>query len=309
MDHPRRGPRADLLRRVELAIGRRVHGVREGDHLSLLAGHGVEAGDARPYVPGDDVRRIDWTVTARTEVTHVRDAIAERELDVTVLIDLTGSLDFGTTGWRKIDLANAVLAAIGTLATRGHDRLGVVCLTGDGPVTIPIRAGRAHLAAVLYRAEQLSTVGGGADLGAAILRLDHLGRRRGLAVVISDFIGPTTWEGPLARLAQRHDVIAVELLDRREMRLPDAGFITIADAESGRRRTVDTGRPEIRAAFAAAADRQRVAIAAAVGRAGAEHLRLTTDRPWVDPLIRFLEQRRRARARGRAVARPAGGLS
>jgi uncharacterized protein (DUF58 family) len=193
--------------------------------------------------------------------------IAERELDVTVLIDLTGSLDFGTTGWRKIDLANAVLAAIGTLATRGHDRLGVVCLTGEGPVTIPIRAGRAHLAAALYRAEHLSTVGGGADLGAAVVRLDHLGRRRGLAVVISDFIGPTTWEGPLARLAQRHDVIAVELLDRREMRLPDAGFITIADAESGRRRSVDTGRPEIRAAFAAAADRQRVAIAAAIGRA------------------------------------------
>jgi len=309
MDNPRRAPRADLLRRVELMIGRRVHGVREGDHLALLAGHGIEAGDARPYVPGDDVRRIDWTVTARTEIPHVRDAIAERELDVTVLIDLTGSLDFGTAGWRKIDLANAVLAAIGTLATRGHDRLGVVCLTGDGPVTIPIKAGRAHLAAALFRAERLSEVGGGGDLGAAIDRLGHLGRRRGLAVVISDFIGPLTWERPLARLAHRHDVIAVELVDRRDLRLPDAGFITIADAETGRRRTVDTGRWEVRAAFAAAADAQRTAIAGAISRAGAEHLRLSTDQPWVDPLIRFLEQRRRARARGRAVARPAGGLS
>jgi uncharacterized protein (DUF58 family) len=291
---------AGVLRRVELAVSRRVNGLREGDHLALLAGHGVEAGEARPYSPGDDVRRIDWTVTARTEVAHVRDAIAERELDVLTLVDLSASLDFGTANWRKVDLAQALLAAIGTLAMRGHDRQGTVFLTGDGPVATPIRAGRAHLAATLMRAERLAQVGGTADLGAGIDRLGALGRRRGLAVVITDFIGPVTWEQPLARLAQRHDTIAIELVDRREMRLPDTGFLTVVDPESGRRRTVDTGRFELRLAFAAAADQERREIAARISRTGADHLRLWTDQPWVDPLIRFLQQRRRGHAAGRS---------
>jgi uncharacterized protein (DUF58 family) len=291
---------AGMLRRVELAVSRRVNGLREGDHLALLAGHGVEAGEARPYSPGDDVRRIDWTVTARTEVAHVRDAIAERELDVLALVDLSGSQDFGTGSWRKVDLAQALLAAVGTLATRGHDRLGSVFLTGSGPVSTPVRAGRAHLAAMLMGADRLSQLGGTADLADGIDRLGALGRRRGLAVIMTDFIGPMTWERPLARLAQRHDTIAIELVDRREMRLPDTGFLTIVDPETGRRRTVDTGRYELRLAFAAAADQNRRDIAAAISRSGSDHLRLWTDQPWVDPLIRFLQQRRRARVAGRS---------
>ena len=309
MNEPRSQATAGLLRRVELAVARRVHGVREGDHLALLAGHGVEAGEARPYSPGDDVRRMDWTVTARTEVPHVRDAVAERELDVFVLVDLSGSLDFGTAAWRKLDLAQAVLAALGSLATRGHDRLGIVFLTSGGPVVMPVRAGRAHLAAVPGQGRTARPARWPADLGQGIDRLGVLGRRRGLAIVISDFIGPAGWERPLARLAQRHDVVAIELIDRRDVRLPDAGFLTIADAETGRRRSIDTARPEVRMAFAAAADANRAAIAAGLVRAGAGHLRLWTDRPWVDPLIRFLEQRRRARAGGRTIPFLVGGPS
>ena len=303
MDLQRSTLATDLLRRVELAVTRRVHGLREGDHLALLAGRGIEAGEARLYGAGDDVRRIDWTVTARTGVPHVRDAIAERELDVAVLLDLSGSLDFGTAGWRKIDLALAVTAAVGSLATRGHDRIGAVLLTGEGPIHIPVRAGRAHLAALIARAESAATVGGAADLAVGIERLRLVARRRGLVVVISDFIGPDGWEHPLAGLARRHDVVAIELVDPREIRLPDVGFLTVVDAETGRRRVVDTARPDIRAAFAVEADRRRTAVAAAVGRAGAEHLRLWTDREWVGPFVQFLDMRRRARGRGRpAVA-------
>ncbi len=300
-------PSPGLLRRVELTVGRRIHGLREGDHLALFAGRGIEAGEARLYSPGDDVRRIDWTVTARTGIPHVRDAVAERELDVAVLIDLTGSLDFGTAGWRKLDLALAVLSAVGALATRGHDRIGAVLLTAAGPEAMPVRAGRGHLAALLARAERASTAGGSADLALGIERLGLLARRRGLAVVISDFIGPLTWETSLARLAQRHDVVALELIDPREVRLPDVGFVTVVDPETHRRRTVDTARPEIRAAFAAEADRRRSAIAAGLGKANVAHLRLWTDRDWVRPLVRFLEQRRRARASGRAIPFLEGG--
>jgi uncharacterized protein (DUF58 family) len=301
MGPERVAPAPALLRRVELAVGRKIHGLREGDHLALFSGRGIEAGDARLYSPGDDVRRMDWTVTARTGVPHVRDAVAERELDVTVLLDLTGSLDFGTASWRKVDLELAVLGALGSLATQGHDRLGAILLTRDGATPVPVRAGRAHLAAVMARAEAAASRGGSADLVVGIERLGLIARRRGLAVVISDFRGPITWERALARLAQRHDTVAIELVDPREMRLSDVGFVTVADAETGRRRTVDTSRPDIRAAFGAAADKDRAAVAAAISAAGATQLRLWTDRDWVEPLVRFLEQRRRARASGRGV--------
>jgi uncharacterized protein (DUF58 family) len=171
----------------------------------------------------------------------------------------------------------------------------------DRPEVVPVRAGRPHLAALLARSERPSAVGGTADLAAGIERLGLVARRRGLAFVISDFVGPLTWARALARLAQRHDVVAIELVDRREMRLPDIGLVTVVDTETRRRRMVDTARPAIRAAFAAEADRRRAAVAATLDRAGATHLRLWTDRDWVGPLVRFMEQRRRARASGRAI--------
>jgi uncharacterized protein (DUF58 family) len=298
---------SDLLRRTELALTRRVHGLREGDHLSLLGGHGVEAGDVRLYTPGDDVRRIDWTVTARTGTTHVRDAIAERELDVMTLVDLSGSLDFGTEGGRKADLALAVLAGVGSLATRGHDRLGAVLLSATGPVVVPARSGRTHLATLLARAQTLP-VGGSADLAAGLERRGSLARRRGIAVVISDFLGPATWERAMGALARRHDVIALELTDPRERRLPDVGFLTVVDAETGRRRTIDTGRPKVRAAFAARADERAASISETLSRSGAEHLRLATETDWVDPFVRFLDRRRRHRVAGHRFALPSGGI-
>jgi uncharacterized protein (DUF58 family) len=288
----------DLLRRAELAVTRRVHGLREGDHLALLTGHGVEAAEARLYAPGDDVRRIDWTVTARTATPHVRDAIAERELNVMALLDLSASLDFGTAGLRKLDLALAVLAGLGSLASRGHDRFGAILLTGSGPITVPARAGRMHLASLLTRAET-TPAEGATDLKAGIERLDLLARRRGLAIILSDFLAPLDWEHATARLARRHDTLAIELVDPRELRLPDVGFLTLVDAETGRRRTVDTGRQDIRAAFAAQATARADAIAATLRRAGASHLRLLTDRDWVGPLVHFLDQQRRARTVGR----------
>ncbi|HMJ80978.1 MAG TPA: DUF58 domain-containing protein [Candidatus Dormibacteraeota bacterium] len=296
----------DLLRRAELAVTRRVHGLREGDHLALLTGHGVEAAEARLYAPGDDVRRIDWTVTARTAVPHVRDAIAERELDVLALVDLSGSLDFGTAGRRKRDLGLTVLAGLGALACRGHDRFGAVLLTGEGIRSVPARAGRTQLASLLTRAEAIPAEGA-SDLREGLERLELVARRRGLVIVISDFLGPFTWERAMARLARRHDTLAIELVDPREVRFPDVGFLTLVDAESGRRRTVDTGRPEIRAAYAAQARRRAAAVAEALRRAGATHLRLMTDQDWVGPLVRILDQQRRARAVGHHPGQAAPG--
>jgi uncharacterized protein (DUF58 family) len=295
-----------VLRRVELTIRRRVHGLRHGDHLTLLRGRGIEAGDTRLYAAGDDVRRIDWAVTARTGQPHVRDAVAERELDVAILLDLSGSLDFGTADWRKRDLALAVTAAIGSLAVWGQDRVAALILDGEGLHWMPPRGGRSHLAAIVDRAE--ASGGGAIDLAAAMERLAALARRRGLVVIVSDFLGQQDWVRPMRVLGHRHQVLAVELVDPRELRLPDVGWITMEDPETGRRRTVDTSRPGIRLAIAAEADRRRAATATAVRGAGASHLRLRTDEDWVAALVRHLTLMRRAEMAGhRVVAR--GGIA
>ena len=299
------GPGPDLparLRRIELAVSRKVIGRRDGRHPSLVLGHGVEPGEARPYEPGDDVRRMDWSILARTGEPHVRDSIQERDLDVAVLVDRSGSLDFGTAGWRKADLAVSVASAVSALAVLGGDRIGAVAATAGGPRLVPIRGGRRHLAGLLGSVER-SPLGGQVDLGAAIDDLRHVLRRAGLAIVVSDFIAaPDTWRAALARLARRSEVIAVEILDPRELRLPNVGLLVIEDPETGRQRTIDTSDERFRVRLAEVADRRRAATSSAVRRAGATHLRLRTDAEWTGPLAACLDQRRRAPSLGRHVA-------
>jgi uncharacterized protein (DUF58 family) len=297
------------LRRIELAVGHKVVGRRGGRHPSLVLGHGVEPGDARPYEPGDDVRRMDWSILARTGEPYVRDAIQERDLDVAVLIDRSGSLDFGTVGWRKADLAVNVGSAVSVLAVTGGDRIGAVIATAEGPRIVPIRGGRRHLAG-LTGSMAGSPLGGQVELGRAIDALRRVLRRGGLAVVVSDFISPTEWAPALARLGRRCEVIAIEVADPRELRLPDVGLLVIEDAETGHQRTIDTSDDRFRARLAETADRRRAARMSAIQRTGATHLRLRTDLEWTGPLAACLDQRRRARAVGRHVAsHPASGVA
>ena len=298
------------LRRIELAVGHKVVGRRGGRHASLVLGQGVEPGDARPYEPGDDVRRMDWSILARTGEPYVRDAIQERDLDVAVLIDRSGSLDFGTVGWRKADLAVSVGSAVSALAVAGGDRIGAIIATADGPKMVPIRGGRRHLAALTGSVAR-SPLGGEVDLGRAIDALRRVQRRGGLAIVISDFIAPTDRWGPaLARLGRRCEVIAIEVVDPRELRFPDVGLLVIEDPETGRQRTIDTSDARFRARLAETADRRRGARMTAIQRTGATHLLLRTDTDWTGPLAACLDQRRRARAMGRHVASyPASGAA
>jgi uncharacterized protein (DUF58 family) len=290
------------LRRIELAVSRKVFGRRDGRHPSLVLGHGVEPGEARPYEPGDDVRRMDWSILARTGEPHVRDSIQERDLDVAVLVDRSGSLDFGTVGWRKADLAVSVASAVSALAVLGGDRIGAIAATAAGPRIVPIRGGRRHLAGLMGSIER-SALGGQVHLGRAIDDLRQVLRRRGLAIVVSDFIAsPDTWSPALARLGRRSEVIAVEVVDPRELRLPDVGLLVIEDPETGRQRTIDTSDERFRTRLTEVADRRRAARSSAIRRAGATHLRLRTDTEWTGPLAACLFQHRRARALGRHVA-------
>lgn len=295
----------EVLRRLELAVVRRLDGLLQGDYRGLVPGHGTEAGDARAYVPGDDVRRIDWNVTARTTVPHVRDTVADRELEARVLVDLSASMDFGTAACEKRDLAVAAVAAVGFLTARLGNRMGAVVLQGSEVSEIPPKAGRDHLLALLHRVVAAPRVEGGgpADLAAGLSRLAGTARRRGLLVVVSDFLAPPGWERPLRGLASRHELLAVEIVDPRELELPSVGVLTMVDPETGRRRDVQTANPGLRARYAAAAAQQRAAIADALRTAGADHLLLRTDSDWLVDLVRFVAGRR-ARVQARARTEP-----
>lgn len=289
-----RVPALRALRGIELLVRRRVDGPLHGDHRSLFRGLGSEPGEARVYEPGDDVRRLDWTVTARTTVPHVRDAVADRDLDVTILLDRSGSMSFGTIGRTKRDLALEALAAVGWLSVRGSGRLGVLDLSGGRDRWWHVRASREHLAAVLSELSAVPAADEPGDLADALTRLHALARRRGLVVVISDFIGPADWVRPLRVLASRHDVLAIEIVDPRELSLPDVGPIVVRDAETGTRRHVDTARPDVRARYATAAEARRSALATTLRGAGVDHLALRTDADPVAGIGRFLLTRRRA---------------
>ena len=302
----------ETLRRLELVVTRRLDGLLQGDHRGLVPGHGSEPGETRAYEPGDDVRRIDWNVTARLQLPHVRETIADHELDTWILVDSSPSLDYGTASMEKRDLVLAATAAVGFLTVRHANRLGVVMTRTGGVTILPTRTGRAHLMAALHRILTAPrSTGAHPGLAEAIAQLSSRRRRRGLAVVISDFLAPSSgasdpygtdaWGGALRALCARHQTVAIEVVDPRELELPDVGVIELVDPESGRRREVATGSAKLRTRFAEETSRQRAAIATAIQAAGSEHLVLRTDRDWVRDIAEFVLTHGRV---AHATARP-----
>jgi uncharacterized protein (DUF58 family) len=291
---------AEILRRLELTVTRRLDGLLQGDYRGLVPGHGSESGETRPYVAGDDVRHIDWNVSARSIETHVRETVADRELETWLLLDRSPSLDFGTAAMTKADLATSAVGAVGFLTARTGNRIGAVMVGPDGATVVPARPGRDHLLSILHSlvtmpAPRADHAAGTTDLGAAVARLLVPPRRRGLVVVISDFLSADGWDKPLRALASRHEVLAIEVVDPRELELPPVGMLTVVDPETGRTREVPTNR-RTRDRYARAAAEQRADIAARLRRAGVAHLQLRTDRDWVLDIVRFVAARRRAGA-------------
>jgi uncharacterized protein (DUF58 family) len=287
---------AEVLRRLEILITRRLDGLLQGDYQGLVPGHGTEPGETREYEPGDDVRRIDWNVTARMQRTHLRETVADHELETWILADGSASLDFGTANCDKRDLAVAAAAAVGFLTNRGGNRLGGIVLDAEGRIAaVPPRTGRAHIMSFLHRMATAPRVDGGGDtdLADGLDRLASLMPRAGLAVVVSDFLSSTDWDKPMRRLAVRHDALAVEVIDPRELELADVGLLTVVDTESGAIREVQTSDAKLRARYAQAAAEQRQRIATRLRMAGTDHLQLRTDRDWIGDLVRFVTIRRR----------------
>ena len=288
------------LRTLELTVKRKLDGVLHGDHLGLIPGPGSEPGDSRMYQPGDDVRRMDWSVTARTQVPHVRQMIADRELETWLVIDMSASLDFGTTGCEKRDLAVAAAAAITYLNSGGGNRNGAIIVNGDSIIRVPALSGRNHEHTMLRTIATAPRAPQGVrgDLAAAIDALRRPERRRGMAVVISDFLGPVNWMRPLRAIAARHEVLGVEVLDPRDVELPPVGDVILQDTESGvtREFTIDE---QLRDDFARAAAVHREEVARTLRRCGAPLMTLRTDRDWIADIVRFVASRRRGAMAGR----------
>jgi uncharacterized protein (DUF58 family) len=293
------------VRRLSLQVARRLDGLLQGDHLGYLPGPGTEPAEARAYAPGDDVRKIDWAVTARTGEAHVRQAVAERELETTLLVDLTASMSFGTARTEKREVAVALAAAFGHLAGGPGDRLGAVVLS-DAVRRVPARQGRLASLALLHVLRTSRPVDGpGPSLAEGLRAVAYPPRRRGLVVVVSDLLeaGPPaaepSWAAPLRTLARRHDVVVAEVVDPRELELPSVGVLRLVDPETGRHLEVHTGSRRLRERYAEAATARRASHAAAVRHAGAGHVVLRTDRDWLVALAGHLAARRRTRGAGR----------
>jgi uncharacterized protein (DUF58 family) len=291
---PGPGPMPDtLLRALDITIGRRVDSLLAGDYRSTLHGDGTELAQVRPYVPGDDVRLIDWNVTARTQEPHVRVHLAERVLVTWLVLDASPSMQFGTADRRKADVAEGVAIAVGHIATRRGNRLGAITFGDSNPRSVPPKQGRVGLLGLLATLEAEGEDAGTGSLGEAIDRTGALARQRALVVLVSDFRGPLDWRRPLLALAGRHDVVAVEIRDPREQELPNMGELWLVDPETGRQLRVDTRSAKLRARFAAAAAAERDEVATTLAGLGVRHVVLSTEGEWLRPLTVFLRRRKR----------------
>ncbi|MCO1659674.1 DUF58 domain-containing protein [Pseudonocardia humida] len=286
-----------VLRRLEWRVLRRLEGRLQGDYRTAFRGTGVDVTDLREYRFGDDLRHIDWNVTARTDVTHVREYLEDRDVTVWLVLDGSASMDFGPVERRKHVVLAEIAAALAQLLINGGNRVGALLFDAGVRETIPPGHGRTQVLRILSRLLRPRPEGGraGTDLAAALRSALGIIRRRSLVVIVSDFLGEPGWQGPLGRLAHRHDVVAVQVVDRREFELPAAGMIYVEDAETGEVIFVDTDDTGFRERLRAAADDRQAALVADLRSAGLELFTVSTDEDLVRALVRIVGLRGRGR--------------
>ncbi|MBV9550592.1 MAG: DUF58 domain-containing protein [Alphaproteobacteria bacterium] len=293
-----------LLARLDLRIARRLEGLLQGDHKSPFRGAGLDLADLREYQFHDDVRRIDWNVTARTQIPHVREYIEDREVTAWFLLDMSPSVDFESVSVSKRAVLTEFTAMMCRFLARRGNRAGALLFSGGVDRQIPARGGRRQSHVILdamnrYRANRPAPT----DLARALGETAKMLGRRALVFVVSDFISPQGWEKPLGQLAARHDVVAVRLTDPFEMRMPNLGLITFQDSETGEQLFVDTHDPGFRRRFAAAAEAREEELRAIFDRAGVDGLELSTEDDVADAVLRFADMRKH-RAKLNAGAAP-----
>ena len=284
-----------LLRRLEWTVLRRLEGLLQGDYRTLLRGTGMDLADLREYQHHDDVRHIDWNVTARLQQPHVRVFTEDREMSAWFLLDLSPSMDFGSGHQRKRNVSTEFVAVLASLLTRHGNRVGAMLYGSGVDTVVPARGGRKHVLQLLHnlktRPETLKI--GPTRLHELLESAARLVRRRSTIFVVSDFISEIGWEKPLGMLAQRHEVVCVRLLDPMELQLPDLGLIPILDAETGEQLLVDTHDAGFRKRFSRIAAQREAELRQSLGRAGVDTLELSTHSDLVNALMRFTDLRKR----------------
>jgi uncharacterized protein (DUF58 family) len=285
-----------VLRRLKWRVLRRLDGHLQGDYRTALRGHGTDYLDLRDYVDGDDVRHIDWNVTARTAEPFIREFTEDRELTAWLLLDRSASMTFGPDERTKERVLTEVAATFAQLLVRGGNRVGAILFDNHEQRTIRPRTGRDQVLILLRDLlRQTDTQGAVTDLSQLFDLAARTIRRRALVVIVSDFITGSAWERPLLRLSARHEVVAVRLLDRHEFSLPDAGLVIVQDAETGEQLLVDTSDPEFRRRLHAAGVERERAVRQTAARAGVELHTIATDDDLVAAFVRMVEWRRRRR--------------
>ena len=288
-------PSADaLLKRLEWTVVRRLDGLLQGDYRTLWRGAGLDLADLREYQHHDDVRHIDWNVTARLQTPYVRQFTEDRELTAWFLVDLSASVDFGSDAVTKRSLAREFVGVLARLLTRHGNRVGALLYGTAVDTVVPARGGRAHVLDLLQRMATRPAVSaqGSTKLIDLLQAGQRIVKRRSSIFVVSDFISEPGWELALARLAQRHEVTAVRPYDPLEMELPDLGMVTMRDAESGEQIFVDTHDAGFRKRFAAAAERRETTLREGLAKAGVDTLELATDDALFDAILRFADLRK-----------------
>ena len=283
-----------VLRRLEWKVIRRLDGLLQGDYRTLLRGAGLDLADLREYQLHDDVRHIDWNVTARLQSPHVRVFTEDREMSAWFLLDLSPSVDFGSGELRKRSVSAEFVTVLARLLTRHGNRVGAMLYGSGVDTVIPTRSGRRHVLHLLHSMlDRVSAEGGPTRLSDLLSSAASLIKRRSTIFVVSDFISEPGWEKALAQLAQRHEVVAVRVLDPLELELPDLGLLTLRDAETGEQVVVDTHDAGFRKRFARIAAQRESELRAALTTSGVDALELSTDADLVDAIVRFVDMRRR----------------
>jgi uncharacterized protein (DUF58 family) len=298
-----------LLKRLDWYVVRRLDGLLQGDYRSLFAGHGFDLAEVREYQPQDDVRYMDWNVTARMGDPYVRQYIEDREITAWLLLDLSPSVDFGTANSRKSDLLIDFAGVISRLLTRHGNKVGAILFSNAVDEILPARSGQMQTLRIIHQLVRPDRPehGGVTELAQILDRAGQTLQRRSLVFVVSDFIAEPGWEAPLSRLTQRHEVLAVWLTDPREEEIPPIGPLMLEDAETGQQVYVDTRDEGFQRRFRALVNQRRQHIERTFARHGIDALRLSTDGNMVHEIAQFAHLRRetRRRAAGRAGGMPA----
>lgn len=282
------------VRRIQIVARRQVNDLLAGEYLSVFKGRGMEFDAVREYVPGDEIRSIDWNVTARAGVPYVKTFCEERELTVLLAVDVSASGAFGSQRLSKMETAVEVAAVLMFTASKNNDKVGLLFFADDVVKYIPPRKGRGNVLRLIREMLATDPIKAPTDISKALQFLGRVQRRRSIVFVMSDFLGPDCSQA-LAIANQRHDCVAVTLSDPRESVLPDVGFLTLRDAETDELLELDTRHPKVRALFAKAADDRERKLTSSLRRANVDRLDIRTDQPYAQSLQKFFHMRERQR--------------